>query len=73
MRDRYLSPATIFGRPLRCTRCLELVDVIELPAPWLDADRYVCGSCLEPVAAASRALAGTPEPPAPPRRLRSVA
>lgn len=68
-----LYPVIYTGRPMRCTSCQALVDVIEIPEPWLDPERYVCGCCLEPVTEATRALAGAPEPPPPPRHLRSVA
>ena len=39
----------VYGRLLTCTRCGALVDVVELPAVWLDADEFVCGECLTPV------------------------
>lgn len=61
------------GRLVTC-RCGFEVDLIEIPAPFLTLDPHVCGCCLKPVTAAARALAGEPEPPAPPaRHLRSVA
>lgn len=67
---RDLHPWQVVGRLLRCTRCGADVDLIEIPEPWIDEHAYVCGECLEPVAAAARTLVGAPEPPAPPRRLR---
>ena len=36
----------VYGRLLLCSRCGALVDVVELPAVWLDAESYCCGSCL---------------------------
>lgn len=70
-----LYPVVYTGRPMRCVKCHALVDVIEIPSPWLDPEAYVCGCCLQPVTvtAAARALTGAPEPPPPPRHLRSVA
>lgn len=46
------SLTTVYGRPLTCTNCGHLVDVIEVDltaarAPhWINADQYVCGQCL---------------------------
>lgn len=45
-RDDY--PLLVFGRLLTCTKCAADVDLIELPAPWIDEATYVCGPCLEP-------------------------
>lgn len=42
------SLTVVYGRLLTCTRCHQDVDVIELPAPWIDANEYVCGQCLTP-------------------------
>lgn len=66
MRDRsssrpYLSPITTKDRALVCTRCGTLVDLIELPAPWIDPDEYVCGLCLQPLELPARV--GPPAPP----------
>ena len=40
---RELHPWTILGRLMTCTVCGAHVDVIEIPHPLLDADRFVCG------------------------------
>jgi hypothetical protein len=37
-------PATE-GRELTCTRCLELVEVYELPGPWIAEELFVCMRC----------------------------
>ncbi len=37
---------TVYGRLLTCARCGALVDVVELPAEWLDEREYVCGLCV---------------------------
>jgi hypothetical protein len=42
------QPLVVFGRLLECRTCGHHVDLIELPSPWIDADTYVCGPCLEP-------------------------
>ncbi len=47
MTDRY--PLVVFGRLLTCRVCGCHIDLIELPEPWIDADEYVCGECLQPV------------------------
>ena len=39
----------VFGRLLTCRTCHADVDLIELPAPWIDADEYQCGECMKPV------------------------
>ena len=36
-------------RDLTCTRCGDLVEVVELPYPYLDPDTYVCSQCGRPV------------------------
>lgn len=36
------------GRNLTCMKCGALVCVHELPGPFLDRDRFVCGECLVP-------------------------
>lgn len=59
------------GRIVTC-RCGHQVDLIEIPAPFLTTNPHVCGCCLQPVTAATRALTGAPEPTPPPRHLRSV-
>lgn len=70
MADRY--PLVVFGRLLTCTRCNAHVDLIELPAPWIDASAYQCGPCLKPVVIRCFTDANTTvrigEPPAPPAR-----
>lgn len=33
------------GRNLRCTRCSALVQVYEIPEPFIDPKRFVCGDC----------------------------
>lgn len=42
-----------WSRLLTCTRCGWLVEVFEIPEPFLDAETYVCGACLKPVAKAA--------------------
>jgi DNA-directed RNA polymerase subunit RPC12/RpoP len=39
---------TRVGRELACTRCQEVVIVIE-PVEYIDPERYVCGNCMRPV------------------------
>lgn len=72
--DRH--PWVVFGRLLRCQRCAALVDLVELPTPWIDADEYVCGPCHNPnpqaqvelEGEATRGLPAAGGPPSPPRR-----
>lgn len=41
-----MSVAALHARYLRCTRCGDLVEVVELPVRHLDPERYACGRCL---------------------------
>lgn len=34
------------GRPITCTRCRQLIDVVEIPRRHIDPARYVCNPCL---------------------------
>lgn len=36
------------SRRLNCTRCADTVTVTEIPRPFIDPERYVCGQCLKP-------------------------
>jgi hypothetical protein len=42
------------SRVLLCIDCEESVEVFELPAEWLDPDRYLCGRCAQGRAEAKR-------------------
>ena len=40
------QPAATASRLLTCTRCDQLVEVFELPAPWIDPELFRCARCL---------------------------
>jgi len=46
MRDLSLYGPTVPARNLTCTQCDTLVQVVELPGPFLDPHAFVCGQCL---------------------------
>lgn len=53
---------TVLGRLIRCTRCPQQWDVIEIPRPFVDPDLYVCPTCRTPVGGEQLAIDDDPEP-----------
>lgn len=64
-----LSRTAVVGRLMDCSGCGALVDVIELPTPFLDQRRYRCPDCLHPVAETRAKLQLVPTFTSPPPEL----
>ncbi len=46
LRLLFSKPDLPKGRNFRCRRCQTLVEVVEIPGPFVDPDRFVCGECM---------------------------